>query len=275
MVASRVLARCFCAITLAMSGPVLADPAFITLASTTSTENSGLLDHLLPLFREESGIEVRVVTVGTGQAIRLARAGDADVLLVHDRVSEEALVEAGHGLERVLVMANDFVIVGPSEDPAEIRGKPDVAGALRSIASAQSPFLSRGDDSGTHKAELRLWRAAGVDPRPASGTWYREAGRGMGATLNTAVSMGAYTLSDRGTWLSFRNRAGLQLLFEGDPRLDNPYGAIVINAERHPHVKTEGAETFVDWLVSAPGQAAIGAFKVHGEPLFFPRAEAD
>ena len=249
-----------------------AEPVFITLASTTSTENSGLLDHLLPSFRDETGIEVRVVAVGTGQAIRLARAGDADVLLVHDPASERAFVEAGYGLERVVVMANDFVIVGPAADPAGVRGESDITRALQRIAETESPFLSRGDDSGTHKAERRLWRAAEVDPGPASGTWYREAGRGMGATLNSAVSMGAYTLSDRGTWLSFRNQGGLELLAEGDPRLQNPYGVIVVDPARHPHVKREAAQAFVDWLVSEPGQAAIGAFRVNGEPLFFPRA---
>jgi tungstate transport system substrate-binding protein len=257
---------------LVRASPGRAEAPFVTLASTTSTENSGLLADLLPRFRKASGIEVRVVAVGTGQALRLGRAGDADLLLVHDRASEEAFVAAGHGIERVLVMANDFVVVGPVADVAGVRGISDVAVALGRIARGKAPFLSRGDDSGTHKAELRLWQAVGIDPRPASGTWYRETGRGMGGTLNTAAAMGGYTLSDRGTWLSFHNRAELDLLVEGDPRLENPYAAIVVDAERHPHVKAEQAQRLVDWLVSEAGQAAIGGYRVRGERLFYPRA---
>jgi tungstate transport system substrate-binding protein len=272
MVVRAWIAALVCWFILGAGSVASPEPDFITLASTTSTDNSGLLEHLIPLFRAESGVDVRVVAVGTGQAIRLARAGDADVLLVHDRASEEKFVEAGHGLERVLVMANDFVVVGPSDDPARVRGETDIAVALGRIADANAPFLSRGDDSGTHKAELRLWGAAGVDPGPDSGTWYREAGRGMGATLNSAASMGAYTLSDRGTWLSFGNREGLVIVSEGDPQLENPDGALVVNPQRHPHIKAAQAQAFVAWLVSDAGQRAIADFRVGGEPLFFPRA---
>ena len=255
------------------AAPLAAETPFLTVASTTSTEDSGLLADLLPRFRAVSGIEVRVVAVGTGQALRVARAGDADLLLVHDRPSEEAFVAEGYGIERVSVMANDFVVVGPTTDPAGIRGMGDVAQAFARIAEHEAIFVSRGDDSGTHKAEIRQWRHAGIDPTPASGTWYRELGRGMGGTLNTAAAMQAYSLADRGTWLAFLNRAGLDLLVEGDPRLQNPYSAIVVDPERHPHVKAALAQRLVDWLVSEPGQAAIGAFQVGGERLFVPRAE--
>jgi len=245
---------------------------FMTLASTTSTENTGLLAYLIPIFRAKTGIDVRVVAVGTGQAIDLARRGDADALLVHDRESEDAFVRDGYGIERLDVMANDFVVVGPANDPVGIRGQKDVGRALVMIAKAKAPFVSRGDDSGTHKAELRLWRAAELDPRPESGSWYRELGRGMGGTLNTAQAMGAYTLSDRGTWLAFGNRSDLALLVEGDPRLENPYSAIVVDPKRHPHTKAAQAQQFVDWLVSEEGQAAIEGFRPTGETLFFPRA---
>jgi len=272
LVVVRALVMGFAVLLLAPAISARADDSFITLASTTSTENSGLLQDLLPRFHDVSGIEVRVVAVGTGQALRLARAGDADVLLVHDRASEEAFVAGGYGLERVLVMVNDFVIVGPLDDPAGVRGMTRVADALARIAQAKAPFLSRGDDSGTYKAELRLWRSTDIDPGPDSGTWYRETGRGMGGTLNTAAAMQGYTLSDRGTWLSFRNRADLVLVVEGDPSLENPYGAIVVDPVRHPHVKAKQAQQFVDWLVSAQGQAAIDGFRVDGERLFFPRA---
>ncbi|MEE3330944.1 MAG: substrate-binding domain-containing protein [Myxococcota bacterium] len=253
---------------------VHADAPYITLASTTSTENSGLLDDLLPRFTAQSGIEVRVVAVGTGQALRLARAGDADVLLVHDRVSEEKFVAEGYGVERVLVMANDFVIVGPKSDPAELVGSGSIQASLAKIFAAELPFVSRGDDSGTHKAELRLWKEAGLDPGASSGTWYREVGRGMGAALNTASAMGAYTLSDRGTWLSFQNRGDLGIVFEGDPGLENPYGVIVVNPERHAHAKAQAAQRLVDWFVSDAGQGAIDAFQLGGEQLFFSRAKA-
>jgi len=260
--------------TLAAGVALAGDPTTIVIASTTSTENTGLLDDLLPRFAAKTGIQARVVAVGTGQALRLAERGDADVLLVHDRVSEEAFVAAGFGVARHEVMYNDFVIVGPRPDPAGVRGMTDVAAALRRIADAGAAFVSRGDDSGTHKAELRLWQSAGVDPAPHSGDWYRETGSGQGASLNVASGMNAYMLTDRGTWLAFRNRGELELLVEGDPRLRNVYGVILVNPERHPHVKAAAGQAFVDWMVSPEGQRAIGAFRVNGEPLFFPSAAA-
>ena len=244
----------------------------ITLASTTSTENSGLLDDLAPRFLAKTGISVRVVAVGTGQALRLARRGDADALLVHDRASEEKFVADGFGRPRRDVMYNDYVIVGPESDPAGIAGGRDVAAALRQVAESRSPFASRGDDSGTHKAELRLWKAAGLDPRPASGSWYRETGQGQGSTLNVAAGMGAYMFIDRGTWIGAKNRGRLALLVEGDPLLFNQYGVIVVSPEKHPHVKAEAAQAFADWLVSEEGQTAIGAYRVNGEALFTPNA---
>lgn len=249
------------------------DESFITVASTTSTENSGLLDAILPAFREQSGIEVKVIAVGTGQAMRLARRGDVDVLLVHDREAEERFVAEGWGVARHLVMVNDFLIVGPASDPAGIRGLENAAAALRRVAGAGAPFASRGDDSGTHRAERRVWEAAGIDPVAASGSWYRELGSGQGATLNTAAGLEAYTLTDRGTWLSFQRRGPLVALVEGDPALLNPYGAILVNPERHPHVKAVQGQAFIDWLLSPAGQEAIGAFRVRGEILFRPAAE--
>ncbi len=255
-------------------GPALAQDKFITVASTTSTENSGLFDYLLPIFQEKTGIEVRVVAVGTGQAIELARNGDADVLFVHHKPSEEKFVAEGFGVERHEVMYNDFVIVGPSSDPAGIKGDKDVVDAIGKIAAAEVPFASRGDDSGTHKAELALWQEAGVDVAGASGTWYRETGSGMGPTLNTAAGMDAYALTDRGTWLSFDNRQNLEILVEGDPRLFNQYGIILVNPEKHPHVKAALGQTFIDWVLSDQGQDAIGAFKINGQQAFFPNAKA-
>ncbi len=255
-------------------GPALAQDKFITVASTTSTENSGLFDYLLPIFQEKTGIEVRVVAVGTGQAIELARNGDADVLFVHHKPSEEKFVAEGFGVERHEVMYNDFVIVGPASDPAGIKGDKDVVDAMGKIAAAEAPFASRGDDSGTHKAELALWQEAGVDVAGASGTWYRETGSGMGPTLNTAAGMDAYALTDRGTWLSFDNRQNLEILVEGDPRLFNQYGIILVNPEKHPHVKAELGQTFIDWVLSDEGQEAIGAFKINGQQAFFPNAKA-
>ena len=247
---------------------------FITVASTTSTQNSGLFDYILPLFKKKTGIEVRVVAVGTGQAIRLARNGDADILLVHHRPSEEKFVAEGFGVKRFDVMYNDFVIAGPKDDPAKIAGMTDAVAALKKIAAARVPFVSRGDDSGTHKKELGLWRAAGVDVKKASGTWYRETGSGMGATLNTASAMQGYALADRGTWLSFKNRAGLRIQVQGDKRLFNPYGVILVNPKKHPYVKAALGREFIAWLISPEGQAAIGTFKVNGQVLFKPNAAA-
>lgn len=246
---------------------------YITVASTTSTEASGLFGHILPRFEEETGIDVRVVAVGTGQALEIARRGDADVLLVHHRPSEIEFVENGYGVERHPLMYNDFIIVGPGPDPAGIEGMGDAAAAFARIARAEAPFASRGDNSGTNKKELEIWDAAGVDPTGASGTWYRETGSGMGATLNTAASMNAYALADRGTWISFDNRQELELLVEGDERLFNPYGVILVNPERHPHVKTDMGQRFIDWLVSDAGQEAIASYRLRGQQLFHPNAE--
>ncbi len=254
-------------------GPLRAETPALTLASTTSTENSGLFAHLLPQFTQSTGIAVRVVAVGTGQALRIARNGDADVLLVHHRPSEEAFVAEGYGVRRHDVMYNDFVLVGPRADPARLCGLDDAAAALARIAAGRAPFASRGDDSGTHKKELDLWAAVGLDPSAASGSWYRETGSGMGATLNAATGMGAYTLSDRATWRAFRNKGDLEVLVEGDPRLFNPYGVILVNPLRHPHVHAREGQAFIDWLVSDPGQAAIAAYRLDGRQLFFPNAD--
>ena len=247
---------------------------FITLASTTSTANSGLFDSILPLFTANSGIAVRVVAVGTGAALKLGERGDVDVVLVHARAAEERFVAAGFGVARRDVMYNDFVIVGPASDPAAIAGMASAPEALKRIAASRAPFVSRGDDSGTNKAELRLWDAAGGVQLSGGGAgWYREAGAGMGATLNIARAMAAYTLADRGTWLSFANRGDLVALVEGDPRLFNPYGVILVNPARHPHVKETDGMLFIDWLTGSKGQAAIGAFTINGKGLFIPSAE--
>ncbi|SFT69664.1 tungstate transport system substrate-binding protein [Halomonas saccharevitans] len=244
----------------------------ITLASTTSTQNSGLFDAIIPQFSEASDIEVRVVAVGTGQAFEIARRGDADSLLVHDTAGEERFVAEGYGTERADVMYNDFVIVGPSDDPAGIADAESIEEALSDIAAAEAPFASRGDDSGTNRAELRLWDAADVTP---GGEWYRELGSGMGPTLNTAAGMDAYAMSDRATWVAFDNRQNLELLFAGDEALFNQYGSILMSEERHPHLKHDLAEQWHDWLLSEEGQAAIADFEVKGQQLFFPNAHAD
>lgn len=242
---------------------------FIVLGSTTSTEQSGLFGHLLPAFTAESGIEVRVVAVGTGQALQLARRGDADALLTHDRAGEDALVQDGFAIDRRDTMHNDFVIVGPRSDPARIADLKDASEALRRVAAAKAAFASRGDDSGTNRAELRLWQAAGTSltPRP---DWYRELGSGMGPTLNTAAAMEAYALADRGTWASFKNRRTLTILTQGDPRLFNPYSSLLVNPARHAHVKAADARRWHEWLTGPVGQARIAAFRIGEEQLFFP-----
>lgn len=259
---------------IALFGAVTAQAAerYITLASTTSTQNSGLLDYLLPLFTKESGIEVRVVAVGTGQAIKLGERGDADVLLVHDTQAELEFVRQGYGIERLAVMHNNFVIVGPKKDPAGVAGMTDAVEALRKIAKSRSTFVSRGDDSGTNRKELRLWKQAGVAAQAASGTWYKEAGSGMGATLNTAAGLDAYTLTDRSTWAAFGNRGNLVILVQGDPPLFNPYGVLPVNPKLHPYIKSAEALQFVDWLTGGAGQKAIAQYKIKGEQLFFPDA---
>lgn len=247
-----------------------AEAPYIILASTTSTRDSGLLAHILPRFEARTGIAVRVIAVGTGRALGLGEKGDVDALLVHDTVSEERFMAEGHGSLRREVMYNDFVIVGPVDDPAGIATTTDAAEALATIAARKALFVSRGDDSGTHKAELRLWKAADHDPSGASGSWYRETGSGMGATLNTASELGAYALSDRGTWLSFRNRRELRILVQGDPPLRNVYGVLVVNPQRHPHTKARLARKLVDWLSSEEGRRAIADFRLEDQPLFFP-----
>ena len=259
-------------LTLALSLPAQADDTSIILQSTTSTANSGLYDHLLPKFSEKTGITVNVVAVGTGQAIKNAQNGDGDVLLVHAKPAEERFVADGFGVKRFDVMYNDFIIVGPASDPAGIAGKSDVATALKAIAESQAVFTSRGDDSGTHKKEKALWTAAGVDPSEASGTWYRETGSGMGATLNAAVGMDAYALTDRGTWIAFKNKGDFKIVVEGDEALFNQYGVILVNPEKHTHVKAEEGQAFIDWILSAEGQQAIAAYKLDGQQLFFPNA---
>jgi tungstate transport system substrate-binding protein len=253
--------------------PALAQERSIAVASTTSTEQSGLFGHILPIFTRETGIGVRVVALGTGQALDVGRRGDADVVFVHDRAAEERFVAEGFGGPRRHVMFNDFVITGPASDPARIAGLGDTAEALRRIAAARAPFISRGDRSGTHAAELRLWQLAGVDPASGRGQWYREVGQGMGPALNTAAAQGAYILADRGTWLSFRNRQDQRILIEGDTRLFNQYGIMLVNAQRHQHVKAADGQRFIDWLLSSAGQAAIASYRINGEQLFFPNAD--
>jgi tungstate transport system substrate-binding protein len=249
-----------------------AENPFIIVQSTTSTQNSGLFDDLLPKFTAKTGIDVRVVAVGTGQAIRNAANGDGDVLFVHSKPSEEKFVADGLGVSRADVMYNDFVIVGPANDPAGVAGTNNVAKALTKIASSKSIFASRGDDSGTHKAELRLWKASGIDPSEDSGTWYRETGSGMGATLNTGTGMGAYVMTDRATWIAFGNKGKHQIVVEGDPNMFNQYGVILVNPKAHPHVRADMAQRFIDWLLSYEGQAAIADYQVDGQQLFFPNA---
>ena len=257
----------------AVTRPAFAQQRSITLASTTSTEQSGLFGHILPIFTRETGITVRVVALGTGQALDVGRRGDADVVFVHDRAAEERFVAERFGGPRRHVMFNDFVITGPAADPARIGGLGDAVAALSRIAAARAPFISRGDRSGTHAAELRLWQSAGIDPASGRGQWYREVGQGMGPALNTAAAQGAYILADRGTWLSFRNRQDQRILIEGDTRLFNQYGVMLVNPQRHPHVKAADGQRFIDWLVSPAGQAAIASYRINGQQLFFPNAD--
>jgi tungstate transport system substrate-binding protein len=261
-------------LSLLVYGTAHAADRFITLSSTTSTQDSGLFGYLLPIFKAASGIDVHVVAVGTGQALAIGERGDADALLVHDRVGEDKFVAEGYGIDRRDVMYNDFVIVGPNTDPAHIRGLKDALTALKQIAAAKAPFASRGDDSGTNRMELRLWKSAGTKPDP-SGGWYRDLGQGMGPTLNIAAEMNAYTLTDRATWANFHNRQNLEILTAGDPALFNPYGSILVNPAKWPHVKAADAKIWHEWLTTKPGLDAITSYKINGEELFFPpRREA-
>jgi len=260
------------ALLMLLVSPVQAQERFITVASTTSTEQSGLFKHLLPVFEKQAGIQVRVVALGTGQALHMGRRGDADVVFVHAQPLEEKFVAEGHGVRRLAVMYNEFVLVGPRSDPAQVAGTKDIARALQKIHAARAPFVSRGDRSGTHFAELQLWKAAGVDIAKQKGAWYRDTGSGMGPTLNTAAAMNGYALSDRATWLAFKNRGELAIAVQGDKRLFNQYGVILVNPAKHPHVKREAGQRFIDWLVSAEGQQAIAAYRIDGQQLFFPNA---
>ena len=265
-----LLARPLLALLLCLAPAAAAqEKPYLTLASTTSTNDSGLFAAILPKFEADTGVEVRVVAVGTGQALEIGRRGDADALLVHDRASEDLFLKEGNALFRRDVMYNDFVIVGPRADPAGLRGQGSASRAFAQIAAKRAAFVSRGDDSGTHKAEMRIWKAADIDPHGGSGTWYREVGGGMGATLNVAGELPAYTLADRASWLAFRNPRELALLVEGDPSLRNPYGVLVVNPALHPHVKVELATRFADWLTGPAGRAAIESFTIDGKPLFF------
>ena len=259
---------------LALSLSAQAQDKFITVSSTTSTEQSGLFKHLLPLFEKKTGIKVHVVAVGTGQALDIGRRGDADVVFVHAKPLEEKFLAEGHGVKRFDVMYNDFVLIGPKSDPAKVAAMKDVAQAFRTIRAAQAPFVSRADKSGTYFAELELWKAAGIDVAgPDKGPWYKEIGQGMGAALNTASASNAYTLADRGTWLSFKNRGELAIVVEGDKALFNQYGVILVNPAKHAHVKKELGQAFIDWLVSPEGQKAIADYKINGEQLFYPNAD--
>jgi tungstate transport system substrate-binding protein len=244
----------------------------IVVASTTSTQDSGLFGYLLPIFKQKTGITVKVIAQGTGQALDTARRGDADVVFVHAKSQEEKFLAEGYGMKRYDVMYNDFVLIGPKSDPAGVKGK-DIETALRTIQAKAAPFVSRGDRSGTHTAELALWKQAGIDLDGSKGPWYREIGQGMGAALNTANAMGAYVLSDRGTWISFQNKGDLEIVVEGDKRLFNQYGVMLVNPEKYPHVKKEDGQAFVGWLISGDGQATIANYKINGQQLFFPDAE--
>jgi tungstate transport system substrate-binding protein len=260
--------------TLVVHAAAVAQERAITVASTTSTDQSGLFGFLLPRFTARTGIAVKVVAVGTGQALDIGRRGDADVVFVHDRPAEEKFIAEGFGVRRYDVMYNDFVVVGPAADPAHVAGGKDVIAAFRGIAAAGAPFVSRGDRSGTHEAELRCWKEAGITVGAARDSWYREIGQGMGPALNMAASMDAYLLADRGTWLSFRNRGALAILVEGDRRLFNPYGVMLVNPAKHPNVKVADGQAFVDWLISAEGQGTIAQYRIGGQQLFFPDANA-
>jgi len=258
--------------TFAIAGPVAAQDKSIVVASTTSTQDSGLFGHILPMFKAKTGIDVKVVAQGTGQALDTARRGDADVVFVHAKPAEEKFLSEGFGVKRYPVMYNDFILIGPKADPAGVKGSKDIVAALEAIKAKGADFISRGDKSGTHQAEINLWKVAGVDIAKDKGPWYKEIGQGMGAALNTASASNAYVLADRGTWLSFKNRGDLVIAVEGDKRLFNQYGVMLVNPEKHPSVKKELGQQLIDWLVSAEGQKAIADYKINGEQLFYPNA---
>jgi tungstate transport system substrate-binding protein len=268
----RVILVALIAAAAALAAPAQGQEKFIIVASTTSTEQSGLFGFILPIFQKSTGIAVRVVALGTGQALDMARRGDADVVFVHDPAAERKFVSEDYGIGHRDVMYNDFVLIGPKADPAKVAGGKDITAALQKVQAAQAPFVSRGDKSGTHAAELRLWKDAGIDITKQKGPWYRETGSGMGPALNTASSMNAYILADRGTWLSFKNRGDLGIVVEGDKRLFNQYGVMLVNPAKHPHVKKKLGQTFVDWVVSPDGQRAIAQYTIGGQQLFFPNA---
>ncbi len=272
VIARRPFAALLVALAALSAFAVQAQQKFIVVSSTTSTEQSGLFGYMLPIFEKQTGIQVRVVALGTGQALDMARRGDADVVFVHAKSAEEKFLAEGHGVKRLPVMYNDFVLIGPKSDPAKIAGSKDILDALKKIQAAQAPFVSRGDRSGTHIAELALWKAAGIDLDKAKGAWYRDTGQGMGPALNTASSMNAYLLADRGTWLAFKNRGDLTILVEGDKRLFNQYGVMLVNPAKHPTAKKDLGQVFVDWVVSPEGQKVIADYKIDGQQLFFPNA---
>jgi tungstate transport system substrate-binding protein len=268
----KILGALLAASIVAAAAPAPAQEKFITVASTTSTEQSGLFKHMLTAFEKKTGIQVRVVALGTGQALDMGRRGDADVVFVHAKAAEEKFVAEGFGVKRIPVMYNDFVVIGPKSDPAKVAGSKDVVDALKKIKAAGAPFVSRGDRSGTHMAELDLWKAGGVDIATDKGRWYRDTGQGMGPALNSASSMNAYILADRGTWLSFKNRGELTIVVEGDKRLFNQYGVMLVNPEKHKHVKKDLGQAFIDWLISPEGQKNIADYKIGGQQLFYPNA---
>ncbi len=268
-----LIRRLLLSVALLAALPALAQEKFIVLASTTSTEQSGLFGYLLPIFQKKTGIQVRVVALGTGQALDLARRGDADVVFVHARSAEEKFLAEGHGVRRFDVMYNDFVLIGPKPDPAKVSGGRDILDALKKVKAASAPFVSRGDRSGTHIAELDLWKFAGIDIATEKRPWYRDTGQGMGPALNTAAAMNAYILADRGTWISFKNRGELAIAVEGDKRLFNQYGVMLVNPAKHPNVKKDLGQAFVDWVISPEGQQTIAEYKIGGEQLFFPNAK--
>lgn len=274
MTTRRIFIALAAAGLVATASPAIAQDKSIVVSSTTSTTDSGLFNHLLPLFKKKTGIDVKVVSQGTGQALDTGRRGDADVVFVHARGQEEKFVADGFGVKRHPVMYNDFILIGPKNDPAGVKGSKDIVAALKTIKEKSAPFISRGDKSGTHSAELRLWKAADIDIAADKGAWYKEIGQGMGAALNTASGSNAYVLADRGTWLNFKNRGELDIVVEGDKRLFNQYGVILVNPEKHKTVRKAEGQAFIDWLISPEGQKAIAEYKINGQQLFFPNATA-